>query len=332
MATFAKGVLNSINPFSSKQGPIPTNTINRGMDSKYLTSMIGTPGAGKTTTAAELFLTARTLQQQLPDFYCDVDDRNSSIMLDISNIQRGHFPPKTKAYNNFAYQYGLKMWWGGKNFLTSKKSMSVPLCDIAGEDLAANSQYNTGRPDPIAFSSAMKLVEYVYNSDIFILIAPASRALLFEDDCQVEREDEDLAFDPDVNLASMAGAIFNRRRELNKPIKGVLLFLTKCDMIDAYVEKQHGWSLYKNDGDRQEFLNLYFPFTSMKLKALTSEWPTQIGIFPMFIQTKKNSDGTVKHWETGTDKGPMIDVEARQIKYSAAQCVEAINFMGKLIT
>ena len=291
--------------------------------------MIGTGGAGKTTTSCLLFLTARTLQQQLPGFYCDVDDRNSNIMNDISNLQRGHFPPKTKAFNTYAYQYALQMWWGG---MWSKKSTTMNNCDIAGEDLMVSSQYQLKKPDPIAYSDAMKLVEYVYNSDIFILIAPASRALLFEDDAQVEREDEDTAFDPDVNLASIMAEIFRKRREIKKPPKGVMLFLTKCDMIDAYVEKQHGWNLYNSEKDRLDFLNLYFPFTTMKLKALTSVTPVPIGIFPMFIQTKKNSDGTAKRWEAGPDMGhPIIEVKNRVPLYSAQQCVEAINFLGKLV-
>lgn len=222
------------------------------------------------------------------------------------------------------------MWWGG---MFGKKSTTINSCDIAGEDLMVASQYQITKPDPIAQSAAMKLVEYVYNSDVFILVAPASRALLFENDEQVEREDEDSAFDPDVNLASISGEIFRRRRELRRPIKGVLLLLTKCDMIDAYVEKKHGWNLYNNEKDRMEFLNLYFPWTTMKIKALTDTWAqTAVAIFPMFIQTKKNSDGTVKRWESGPDMGhPIIDVENRIPKYSAAQCVEAINFLGKLV-
>lgn len=304
--------------------------VNRQMSTKCLTSMIGTQGAGKTTTSCMLFLAARTLQQQLPGFYCDIDDRNSSMMNDISNLQRGHFPPKTKAYNTYAYQCALNMWWGG---MLGKKSTTINNCDIAGEDLMATSQYQLKKPDDIAKSAAMQLVEYVYNSDVFVLVAPASRALLFENDEQIEREDEDCAFDPDVNLASISGEIFRRRRELRKPIKGVALFLTKCDMIDTYVEKQHGWNLYNSEKDRMAFLNLYFPFTTMKLKALTSTMPTQIGIFPMFVQTKKNSDGSVKRWETGADAGhPIIDVENRVPKCSMAQCISAINFLGKLVS
>jgi len=305
-------------------------TVNREMSDKHLTSMIGTQGAGKTTASCMLFLTARTLQQIIPNFFCDVDDRNSRIMNDISNLQRGHFPPKTKAFNTYAYQYALQMGWGGT---LGKKSTTLNNCDIAGEDLMMTSQYQIKKPDDFAFSAATKLVDYVYNSDIFIFIAPASRALLFENDAQVERESEDTAFDPDVNLASMMGEIFRKRLELKKPIKGIALFITKCDMIDAYVEKQHGWNLYESESDRMQFLNLYFPFSAMKLKNLTNNMSTPLDVFPMFIETKKNVDGSVKRWESGSDaEQPMIDVVNRMPKYSAQQCVDAINFLGKLVT
>jgi len=82
------------------------------------------------------------------------------------------------------------------------------------------------------------------------------------------------------------------------------------------------------------FLHMYFPFTHMKIKALTDTWAqTQVAIFPMFIQTKKNSDGSIKRWETGPDIGhPIIDVENRMPKCSMQQCVEAINFIGKLVS
>lgn len=325
-----KGWAQQLNPFAN-QGPVSTS-INRGMSTKCLTSHLGTQGAGKTTADCLLLLTARTLQQRLPGFFCDVDDRNSTIMRDISNIQRGHFPPKTKAFNTYAHQYACNMWWDGP---WGRKSSTLNNVDLAGEDFLAVNQYQFNKPDDMASSQAMKLVQYVMMSDIFILDAPGSRALLFENDVQIEREAEDIAFDPDVNLASIAGSIFTKRREMRKPIKGVLLFITKSDMIKTYVETKHKWDIFDNYQDRISFLNQYFPFTSMKLKALQGWSPkTQVAVFPMFIDTTKNSDGTVKRWETGEDAGnPIIEInpQTRLPSYSSQVCVEAINFMGKLV-
>ena len=65
------------------------------------------------------------------------------------------------------------------------------VCDIAGEDLVAQSQYQVKKPDKIAYSQAAKLVDYVYRSDIFIPVAPSSRAPMFDGDTVLEYEEAD---------------------------------------------------------------------------------------------------------------------------------------------
>jgi hypothetical protein len=306
--------------------------MSRGMSSKYLSSMIGTARAGKTNIANCIFRTARTLQQQISDFYCDIDDSNSTIMNDISRMESGHFPPKTKAYNTYAYQTALHMWWG-KNSIFGQKSATFQVCDIAGEDLIAQSQYNIKKPDPIAYSQAAKLVDYIYKSDIFILVAPASRAPMFDGDTVLEYEDADKAFNADVRLANLFGLIASRRKANNMPIKGIVLAISKCDMVDKYVEQKYGWDLYHNKEHQNLFLNKYFGWTTMKLKALKDTWSqTEIMIRPMFIQTVKDSKGNEKKWQTGIDQGnPIIDVKDREIKYNAQACVDIINFIGRLV-
>lgn len=329
MQTFKK-IFDAVNPLTARD-PVPT-AISRGMSSKYLTSLIGTVGSGKTVIASLIFYTARTLQQDLQDFHCDIDDRNSTMMADVCNIEGGHFPPKTKAYNTYAYQCALHMWWGAQS-IWGKKAATFQVCDIAGEDLATQSQYQRKKPDRTAWSQAARLVDYIYRSDIFILAAPASRAPIFENDQKVEVEKVDLAFNPDVNLSSIFAEIVRRRREQNNPIKGIILCLTKCDMIDKYVEAKYGWNLYQREEDRQKFLNKYFPWTTMKIKSLQSTWAsTQVISFPMFIQTKKDSDGKQVRWTDGFDKGnPKIEVKDRIPQYNAKACAEMINFVGRLV-
>ena len=294
--------------------------------------MIGTAQAGKTVIANTIFMTARTLQQQIPDFFCDVDERNSTIMNDVCRMESGHFPPKTKAYNKYAYQTALHMWWG-KNSIFGQKAATFQVCDIAGEDLIAHSQYNIKKPDPLAYSQAGKLVDYIYRSDIFLPIAPASRAPMFDGDTVLEYEDADQAFNSDVRLASLLGMIIDRRKKANYPIKGIVLCISKCDMVDKYLEKKYAWDIYHNKEHQNLFLNKYFPWTTMKLKALKDTWSqTEIMIRPMFVQTKKDSVGNQKKWETGTDKGnPIIDVDDRVVKYNAQACVDIINFIGRLV-
>ena len=324
-------VWDALNPLRNK-GPVPTQDVSRGMSSKYLNSMIGTAGAGKTVIGDLIFLTARNLQQHVPGFYCDVDDQNSTIMNDVCRMESGHFPPKTKAYNTYAYQAALHMWWG-KNSLWGQKAATFSVCDLAGEDLVAQSQYTVSKPDPIAYSQAGKLVDYIYRSDVFIPVAPASRAPLFDGDTVLEPEDADLRFNPDVRLASILGMLFTRRKQNNMPIKGIALCISKCDMIDKYVEKKYGWDIYRNKTHQKQFLDKYFPWTTMKLNALRDTWSqTEIEIYPMFVETQKDKDGNQKKWEVGSDAGnPIIDAKDRVIPYNVQGCVDLINMIGRLV-
>jgi len=329
MSNIARNIFNQLNPFTSKQ-PIPT--VNRGMSTKYLTSMIGTAGSGKTVISTLIFLTARTLQQQLPGFHCSIDDTNSTIKADVCNMESGHFPPKTQAYNSYAYQCALNMWWG-KDSLWGQKSATFQVVDLAGEDLVTQSQYQYKRPDPTSYSAAQKLVDYIYGSDIFLLAAPASRAPIFDGDTAVEQEDSDVHSNPDVVLSSIFDMIVKRRKAANRPIKGIGLCLTKCDKVDVYVEKRHHWNLYKNPEDRVSFLNKYFPWTTMSIKGLMDTWSkTNVEIFPFFVETDKDSAGNELKWECGWDTGhSKIVVEDRVPKYSQQQCVNLINFIVKQV-
>jgi len=331
MSQIARNVFNALNPFTQNQ-PVPTSGINRGMSSRYLTSMIGTAGAGKTVIATLIFWVARTLQQQLPDFHCSIDDTNSTIKADVCNMEAAHFPPKTQAYNSYAYQCALNMWWG-KNSLWGAKNATFQVVDLAGEDLATQSQYQFKKPEAASQSAAQKLVDYIYNSEIFLLAAPASRAPIFDGDEQVETEDSDVHSNPDVVLSSIFDEIVKKRMAVRRPIKGIGLCITKTDMVEVYLKKKYGWDLNQNPAHRVEFLNKYFPWTTMSLKGLTDTWSnTHIGIFPMFVETEKNVDGTEKKWESGYDKGhSKIAVVDRVPKCSSQSAVDIINFIGKLV-
>lgn len=247
-------------------------------------------------------------------------------------MEAGHFPPKTQAYNSYAYQCALNMWWG-KNSLWGQKNATFQVVDLAGEDLATQSQYQFKKPEPASQSAAQKLVDYIYGSDIFLLAAPASRAPIFDEDESVEKEDSDVHSNPDVVLSSIFDAIVKRRMAARRPIKGIGLVITKTDMVEVYLKQKHHWDLNRTEADRVAFLNKYFPWTTMSLKGLTDTWSnTHIGIFPMFVETEKDVNGNEKKWENGYDKGhSKILVEDRVPKCSSQTAVDIINFIGKLV-
>lgn len=326
----ARNLANALNPIN--RGPVQGSggyvKIN-----KYRTSLIGTPGAGKTVVERMIFYTARMLQQQLRDFHCTIDDNNvSTVKQDICYMEDGHFPPKTGAYMKQANRTIMNMWWGN-NSLWGKKAATFETVDLAGEDYIAQSHYNTDKPDPAAYSKASQLVDFVYGSQIFILAAPVFRAPIFKNGQALEEENSNISKFADVNLSTMFDNLVQRRKKNNQPIKAVALCLTQCDKIDKYLEERYGWNLYNNPDHRKAFLDKYFSWTTMSIKALQDTWSnTAIEYFPMFIETEKNSDGTEKNWDAGWDKGhPVIAVEDRTLKYSQQSCVNLINFIGRQV-
>src|SRR5512138_1636898 len=96
MSNILRNAANALNPFN--QGPVSSSGGYMKIN-KYRTSLMGTPGAGKTVIERMIFYTARMLQQQLPDFHCTIDDNNvSTVKQDICYMEDGHFPPKTRGY------------------------------------------------------------------------------------------------------------------------------------------------------------------------------------------------------------------------------------------
>jgi hypothetical protein len=78
-------------------------------------------------------------------------------------------------------------------------------------------------------------------------------------------------------------------------------------MVDKYLEKKYGWNIYLNKEHQTKFLNKYFPWTTMKLKALRDTWSkTEIEVYPMFIETKKDSKGNQVKWDNGFDEGNWL--------------------------
>ena len=330
------GLLDSI---LKPQGPVQSAvTPLHQYNFKNRWALLGTVASGKSTVAATLVLTAQTLQSQLPNFYCDVVENTSNILVDVSNLRRGHFPPKTSAYGKYATEAGLLMGWnqtvGDSQFLNrlriGKKQMHIPICDLAGEDLQAGQK---GMPTfeqigSAAFSQAQQLKEYVRESDGLILIAPASKALMFKDDAQIEKESADIAFDPDVNLARMLGDIIEHRRKTRKPLKGIAFVITKWDMIAPYAQDM-SMDVTTQEG-LNEFLDVCFPTTKMRIKMLQEDWGTRVEYFPSFIDVERNGDGTVRKWPDGS---PKILVKERRIpSYGSQYMVNLINFVGSYAT
>jgi hypothetical protein len=324
----AQKFIDALNPFKTK-GPVPQQDATPEHLYRYKNrwSLIGTVGSGKSTIAALLILAARTLSFQHRPFYCDVVENTSNIMEDVSNLQRGRFPKKTGAYNKYATESGLMLWW---DEMWSGKSLHIPICDVAGEDLEIGHRGVALTPGPAAYTQAKILQEYVRESDGLILVAPASKGLLFKNDVQIEREEADIAFDPDVNLARIFGGIidYKRTHQSSKPLKGLVIMVSKWDLMQPYADEMN-MDILTQQG-RERFLEVCFPFTKMKIKAMQRVFNTKVLFVPSFVEVERDGNGNIVFWDQETKKQPKIKVgDNRMPSYSAGWMADTINFLGQ---
>ena len=322
----AQKLIDALNPLKTR-GPIPKEGVAPHQYSfKNRWSLIGTVCSGKTTIEALLVLAARTLSFGVRKFYCDVVENQSTIMDDVSNLQRGRFPAKTRAYNQYAMEPGLLLYW---DEMWSNKQIHIPICDLAGEDLMLGQKGTTMSPGPAAYSAAKHLQEYVQESDGLILVAPASKALLFKNDVRVEREPSDIAFDPDVNLARIFGGIidYKRTHSNSKSLKGCVIMISKWDLVEPYAVEMN-MDVMTEQG-RERFLEVCFPFTRMKIKAMQRVFKTKVLFVPSFVEVERDGQGNIVYWDA-EKKEPRIKVgENRMPSYGMGWMADTINFLGQ---
>jgi len=300
-------------------------------------ALIGTQGAGKTTIADLILMTTHTISQRELGFTCRVLEGTSDIEEGTSLLRMGHFPPKTEPYSTSVIEAGLLMQWKGR---WGKKSIHVPIVDVAGEDITAMIKHKSAyAPSIEEYNQSLKLIEDVRNAEGFIMAIPASRALLFHREVQIERETGDLPIDPDVNLKRILSAIIDYKDQSHgKPIKAIACVITKWDLVMPYAAK---WDMDIADPSGvglKNFMDICFPSTSMALKSSSVE---NIRFFPSFVATEIDKQtGEEKRWQkhpqTGeTDNSPIIRVKppqewrvyGRVPEYASHYYRELINFL-----
>jgi hypothetical protein len=162
--------------------------------------------------------------------------------------------------------------------------MHLPICDFPGEVMAKMAgKYGRGQYKLRAHSELAPLIEHVRDRDGFILVVPASRALLFMDDEQLEAEPDDMQFDPDVNLSRILEHVIEYKKvSKGKPIKGIAVVVTKYDTIKNFALSE-GMDLYDETGAGfQNFMSTCFPATYNKLNFFGVEnvrfFPSEVGL------------------------------------------------------
>jgi hypothetical protein len=267
-------------------------------------SLIGTVGAGKSTTAALIALTTQTLSSSRTDFFCRIIERNSNIYGDVANLRMGKFPEKTVAYNQFATESGLLL---ARKSTFGMKQLQMPICDVAGEDLQLTIKQYANALGPIgnaAYSAAFNTTRYVKECDGMILITDASRVILDSEGSQIKSEDDShLHKDPDVNLVRMLNDVFDYREQMRKPLKGIAVVITKWDVLKPHVERL-GLDLFNpSQQDMATFMDTFYPSVAQAVKSyLLTNKTVSIQYFPTYVEIDRNEDGSEKKWADGKPK------------------------------
>lgn len=275
-------------------------------ESKTRFTMIGPVGSGKTTIAALMLVTAETRSQDEPGFYCNVLEHGSQIRQSAWNLRAGRFPPKTIPTQKYAYEAGLEIT---KHGLIGEKKVHLPLIDVAGEDqqimLAKYASPEDVRK-PVNYLTAKTLLNYMKSSKGFILTLCAPRVPILDLDRQKdlilkrEKEPDGISDFPDVNISRMLQEVINYKK--GKNIEGIAVVITKWDILQPYLIEKQGIDLYEPGGINQ-FMNIYFPGTTMQLKRLNKEGIVKY--FPSHVSLQKNDEGEVQYW--GPDD-PKVNV------------------------
>jgi hypothetical protein len=286
-------------------------------------AMLGPTGSGKTTISAMEVLAAQTLSADNPSFRCRVLEGTSSVLDAVSSLRQGHFPEKTTAHTRYAAESGLLL--RDKAFFGEKK-IQVPMVDIAGEDIdlmIAHYSKSTPNVAPVAYSLAQNLINYVKESDGYILCVDSSKALGVKG---YNMPTDEVREDPDNYLHRLLSEIFiYKEQSRGKPIKGIAVVITKWDTISNYASSW-GMDVYDPSGQGlKEFMDVCFPSTSMILKDYGFGFGANIQIFPSYIDVERNSDGMPKRWQDGKER--IVVKERRMPSCDLQTYINLIQFL-----
>jgi hypothetical protein len=240
---------------------------------------------------------------------------------------------------SYANESGLLLEWEHKvaGVKIGTKKLQTPITDIAGEDLQMlDMKYvkNVGPLGNAVFSQEQRTLDYIKDSDIFMIALAADRVRgLVRRGGQIATEsDGKLSRDPDVNLVRMLSQIIDYRDRKRKPIKGIAVILHKLDAVRKNVEDL-GLNIFNEESqeDLNRFVDVFFPSVSQCIKSCRLASKNLIvKYFPSYVELDYNEDGSCKKWGDGTpiirQKDSLLFEDLRKPSYPEKTYINLLEF------
>ncbi len=263
----------------------------------------GLAGCGKTMFAAGWLLNSQDKANYGKDIFNDVDEGQSDIRLSVDLLKSGHFAPKTPL--GTAYQAIL--YWKRRQLYGLKwDEICSPVIDPSGEEWKALiDQYAKKMYERTAKvkKDLTWLQKYVIDCDAVILIMDSTKAKgVFKEGY------EDVRNNPDTESARILEAMLNYKADPAnhaRPLKGVLLAMTKYDAIRDYLP--HDLRL-ENEDSRMDFLKRCFNHTWSKINYRRIP---NVLVLPFWFAVEKDENDKVVQWDDGSPKISINEVTGR---------------------
>jgi hypothetical protein len=299
--------------------PIDAGTMMEVQPLSNRLAIIGTTGAGKSSHVAGLVKAAdrrvsTTANTDYPFRYI-INEGSSNIIEDVAALRDGRFPPKTPAFRQFSAEPGLTLEWRhqakepftGRTLNLWTKRVYVPICDLAGEDLAQliDQVRNATNLGQVTLDRVKHLMNIVNMSAGYIIVIKATRArglgkVLEDEPTQIPGTSKY----PDANLTRMLYKIiqFKRNHPHSPHIKGIAVVVTAWDglaPVAKEIEAITGQPFNPLDtrignDALEKFVYACFPSTHAAIKSLNLK---NVQYFPSFFEVERDSRGNPICWD-----------------------------------
>lgn len=287
----------------------------RGKRNHVYTSLIGIRGAGKSTCAGLMLLSALDMAEQ-PEkkLRVLVDERNLAIRTITDEMMEGFFPEPSVEEENFeatiTLRYQRKMPWSGT-------VVRIALNDVAGETLRELMEtFQEGRFQIPDMRDLRHINQYILNATVFIMLADMAEL--------VSPKDRETRVPQDAQLSRFIDALvkYKNNQKGSPQLKGVALILTKYDAVEHLLSLHDQISLQDPEG-RKAFLVKYMPQTWRNMRDAVGESRTDV--FYSFVQPEERDE------DDSFRSRLLVDPVYRRPEYSAEQYNLLLEWVGRVL-